>query len=611
MIENWILDNFKSINREKKLPFRKLTIFTGANSSGKSTILQSILLVSQTLQNNNASRSIILNGWFKKFGSYSDIVNCKDISKNIKIGFTLSDYDDMSEIVWYERFGRRISLFDDAADVDKHINCEFVVSSAGENENLHPKLESVLVETIKEGKRTTSVNITKRSQFSETEAKVYEQIKDDFSEDDLSYAINCDVNKIRRIYLDDMQTVPIGVSLNHFLPEYMIGYCRREDHVKRMLRDFLMTGFHRFYQLDEIEKKINPIIKDKALDVVDQLYSKELVRSKNSARNYNAIKKNFNLKRFQTIIKNSALDEADKSKYVNQVVDKINGLFEDYMISKIPIIELQGLDNIRRFFRNRIKYLGPLREEPKSLYPLNNDGSSTEVGLKGENTAAVYDNNKNTTVEYIDPDDFMNIKNGPLEHRSGKLSEAVNKWLVYMGVADDIVTDDRGKIGHTMQISNGLNIKQDLTHVGVGVSQVLPILVMSLLAKKGDVIILEQPELHLHPKVQTRLADFFVSMNAIDKQCIVETHSEYMINRLRYLVAITEDSTIADNTMMYFVERDKCEGYSKYRQVTINRYGVIEDWPDGFFDESERIAMDILHAGMKKKAQEEGEDFEE
>lgn len=611
MIENWILDNFKSINREKKLPFRKLTIFTGANSSGKSTILQSILLVSQTLQNNNASRSIILNGWFKKFGSYSDIVNCKDISKNIKIGFTLSDYDDMGEIVWFERFPRRIEIINETADVDKHITCEFVVSSAGKNENLLPELESVLVETVQEGKKPSSVNVTKRSQLSETEAKVYEQIKDDFTKEDLSYAINCDVNRIGRLYFDDTEYAPIGVGFNHFLPEYMIGYCRREDYVKRMLKNFLMSGYPGYFQLDEIEKKINPIIKEKALKVVDQLYNKDLVRSKNSAKNYNTIKKSFNLKRFQTIIKNSALDEAEKTKYVNQVVDEINGVFEGYKISKIPLHAFQDLDNIRRFFRNRIKYLGPLREEPKSLYPLNNDGSSTEVGLKGENTAVVYHNNKNTTVEYIDPDDFKNIMDGPLKHRSGRLSEAVNKWLVYMGVADDIVTDDRGKIGHTMQISNGLNIKQDLTHVGVGVSQVLPILVMSLLAKKGDVIILEQPELHLHPKVQTRLADFFVSMNAIDKQCIVETHSEYMINRLRYLVAITEDSTIADNTMMYFVERDKAEGYSKYRQVTINRYGVIEDWPDGFFDESERIAMDILHAGMKKKAQEEGEDFEE
>lgn len=70
MINKWILDNFKSINREKVLEFRPMTIFTGANSSGKSTILQNILLVTQTLQSPIASRSIVLNGWFKKFGSY-------------------------------------------------------------------------------------------------------------------------------------------------------------------------------------------------------------------------------------------------------------------------------------------------------------------------------------------------------------------------------------------------------------------------------------------------------------------------------------------------------------------------------------------------------------
>lgn len=611
MINKWILDNFKSINREKTLPFRKLTIFTGANSSGKSTILQSILLVSQTLQNNNASRSIILNGWYKKFGSYSDIVNCKDISKNIKIGFSFSDPDERNERLWFSRrFGMNIEFADDYANEDMQINCEFVVSSAGKKENLHPELESVLVETVQDGKQMSKVEVTKRTSLSDMETKVHDKIKDKFSEEELSYAIKFNQNDFRMTAMDDMRLEPIGVGLNHFLPDNVIGYCRREDHAKRILKEFLMTG-HYYYQLEDIEKDINPLIKEKALEVVEQLFGKDLVRSKSPKRSHDAIKKNFNLKRFQNIIKNSALDEADKTKYVNQVVDKINGFFDGFMIRRSQLYRTQGLESIRNFFRSRIKYLGPLREEPKSLYPLNNDSSLTEVGLKGENTAAVFDNNKHTMVQYIDPDDFKTIKSGTLKPKKGRLSEAVNKWLVYMGVADDIVTSDRGKIGHTMQISNGLNIKQDLTHVGVGVSQVLPILVMSLLAKKGDVVILEQPELHLHPKVQTRLADFFVSMNLIDKQCIVETHSEYMINRLRYLVAITEDSTIADNTMMYFVERDKAEGYSKYRQVTINRYGVIEDWPDGFFDESEKVAMDILHAAMAKKAQEEGCNYEE
>lgn len=158
------------------------------------------------------------------------------------------------------------------------------------------------------------------------------------------------------------------------------------------------------------------------------------------------------------------------------------------------------------------------------------------------------------------------------------MSEAINDWLVYLGVANKMNTNDRGKVGHELKITTDIqDMEQDLTHVGVGVSQILPILVMCFLAGMGDSIILEQPELHLHPKVQTRLADFFVSMNVLGKQCILETHSEYLINRLRYLVAKTSDEKISQDTMIYFVEKE--EGHSIYRNITINKYGVIDDWP--------------------------------
>ena len=306
------------------------------------------------------------------------------------------------------------------------------------------------------------------------------------------------------------------------------------------------------------------------------------------------------------------MEEDEKQKLISQITEKLSALKEKYKVDTKPIYHLLGKNDIEFFFRKRIKYLGPLREEPKSIYPLSNDGSTTEVGLKGENTAAVYCNNRKEKVKYVNPDGFSDLGNAKMEVMTDSLEVAVKSWLIYMGVANDVDSRDQGKIGHTLQISNDIRgLKQDLTHVGVGVSQVLPILVMSLLAKKGDVIILEQPELHLHPKVQTRLADFFVSMNALGKQCIVETHSEYLINRLRYLVAVSTDMKVADDTMIYFVEKDKEIGYSKYRQVTINKYGVIEDWPEGFFDESEKVAMDILRAGMAKKAQEEGDNYEE
>jgi predicted ATPase len=131
------------------------------------------------------------------------------------------------------------------------------------------------------------------------------------------------------------------------------------------------------------------------------------------------------------------------------------------------------------------------------------------------------------------------------------------------------------------------------------VSQVLPILVLALLADPGSTLIFEQPELHLHPRVQTRLADFFVSLATLDKQCLVETHSEYLINRLRFLAAVAEDDNVSLSTLLYFVERDKA--HSHYRPIRINQFGVIDDWPSGFFDESEELAASILKAGAAKR----------
>jgi predicted ATPase len=169
-----------------------------------------------------------------------------------------------------------------------------------------------------------------------------------------------------------------------------------------------------------------------------------------------------------------------------------------------------------------------------------------------------------------------------------------------MGVGSKIQTIDQGKLGHELKIATaeGQNL-QDLTQVGVGVSQVLPILVLSLLADPGSTLIFEQPELHLHPRVQTRLADFFVSMTHLGKQCVVETHSEYLINRLRYQAAASQGRNVSDSVILYFVEKEG--GRSQYRPVRINMYGVIEDWPRGFFDENEENAAAILRAGLNKR----------
>lgn len=599
MIKEWLLDNFKSINTKKELEFRPLTIFTGANSSGKSTILQSILLVTQTLQNPIASRSIVLNGWFKKFGSYSDIVYQRDYSKNIKIGFTLSDDTNQSR----EELRLRHRYVGNSSET----RCIFRVTSNGQAENLLPLLDYMRIEIYSDKELSDTLTIIKDVERTEEEQEVIKKCLKKYQATDFVYSITTKYKPRIGYYGYREEWKYIGTGMFHFLPNYVIGYCRYTEQVKRSLSDYLLSGRNFYYDLDDDDEKlIIPIIKLKALSIVDDIYNKKTNREEPLfKRKYDTIKKKFSLKKLQSVLAYSTLNGDEKEKYVKEIIDLLDSLPEHFITEKFPMFYHPGVEFVKDFFTERIKYLGPLREEPKSLYPLESNGSSFDLGLKGENTAAVYENNKQKKISYVDPNCFENDGGETLVISEGTLAEAINKWLIFLGVAKDMNTNDRGKFGHELKITTEIEgMRQDLTHVGVGVSQILPILVMCFLSEKGDSIILEQPELHLHPKVQTRLADFFVSMNALGKQCIIETHSEYLINRLRYLVAKSDNTKVANDTMIYFVEKDKKEGFSKYRPITINPYGIIEDWPDGFFDEGEDLATKIVKAGMQKRMRE-------
>lgn len=608
MINKWILNNFKSINQEKTLEFRPLTIFTGANSSGKSTILQSILLVTQTLQNQNPSRSIVLNGGIKKFGSYGDIVYHRDFTKAITVGFDIEN-DLNNEMQFLSPW--EIGII--------RLSCRFVVGGK-DVEDLQPYLIKMSLDTIADSNDGANLIIERIDEPSDEVKLIISGMPKKPDSEEIRYKV---LGKIPADFMGihinrDILQNYVGVSLQHFLPGYLLCSYNVLEPMNNYIEEKLLFSVGRYGYLDD---ELNIFLADKlekqCIDTIEAL--KKIVATRKNVKNkrkfYEACAiyaRNKKFDQFLDVIKVCNIPKDEKNQYLDKIKKAIKTLPPQYRIERYPGHFIPGVDYLRNFFNEHIWYLGPLREEPRAVYPLKNDIALNEVGYRGENTAAVYDINKDKEVECIDPSVFSNLESIDMPVRKMALKDAIGKWLVYLGVASDIRTNDRGKIGHELKITNELSdMPQDLTHVGVGVSQVLPILVMSLLAKKGDVIILEQPELHLHPKVQTRLADFFVSMNALGKQCIVETHSEYLINRLRYLVAVSTDMKVADNTMIYFVEKDKEIGYSKYRQVTINKYGVIEDWPEGFFDESEKVAMDILRAGMAKKAQEEGDNYEE
>ena len=113
-------------------------------------------------------------------------------------------------------------------------------------------------------------------------------------------------------------------------------------------------------------------------------------------------------------------------------------------------------------------------------------------------------------------------------------------------------------------------------------------------------ILLEQPELHLHPALQQRLADFSVAMVRSGRQLIIETHSEYMVSRLRRRIVEDPDDELLDLARVVFAERDRETGLSSYREVELSPYGAIEEWPAGFFDQAAEEERAIILGGVKK-----------
>lgn len=139
-----------------------------------------------------------------------------------------------------------------------------------------------------------------------------------------------------------------------------------------------------------------------------------------------------------------------------------------------------------------------------------------------------------------------------------------------------------------------------LTAVGVGVSQVLPILVMGLLAPSNTLLLVEQPELHLHPNVQARLGDFFMGLAKCDKQCLIETHSENLVSQLRYHIVQASEQEKSD-CLIYFVDQDN-QGAARFNPIEISPQGNILNWPDGFFDETMLQEDRITAVSLKKRA---------
>jgi predicted ATPase len=606
MITKWKLFNFKSFRKETNLALGPLTILAGANSSGKSTVLQSILIISQTLASKVSSRSVVLNGHLTKLGQFDDLRSYGGEANQIYIGWECESHIEGLDF-----------------NIPKSVACgvSFEVDPlAGRQDaaQLRPRLFSCELESVslEAGVESASRLIVSRSvQPNKVQTLGIGELAN-INPAGLEYDVNLDENSLEEIGHKFSSAEPVGCNFRHFIPSSLVvRFDQVEREARRMataIADPVFPPRARGVGERIIPQRIVELLKARLGDNAKLLFEAAtenrplLLRDNTTLRDWNNAFRRLPREK-QMIIRQGLRGLRDELQPA--LSELLNQQMNQFAVAEteLPSDLMDAVMYLDMFFSNYVRYLGPLRDEPKPLYPLATNADPLDVGLRGENTAAVFDLHKESFIRYIPTTSFPAIgslaESVKRDFATRTLDSAVTDWLQYMGIAEKIRTEDKGKLGHQLQVvPQDIGMPHDLTHVGVGVSQVLPILVMCLLADPDTTVIIEQPELHLHPKVQTLLGDFFLSMAMLGKQCIVETHSEYIINRLRLRAASASGDEVSSLMKVYFVE--KKEGASTFREVTVNRYGAVVEWPEGFFDQSQRESEEILRAGLAKKKQE-------
>ncbi len=241
-----------------------------------------------------------------------------------------------------------------------------------------------------------------------------------------------------------------------------------------------------------------------------------------------------------------------------------------------------------------IYYLGPLREYPKREYPWS--GSSPEdVGRRGESTvAAILAATRDREARSLG-----------YRRKKRPFQEMIAYWLRELGLIHEFQLEDIGKGTNLWraQVRTSASAAQTgLADVGFGVSQVLPALVLLYYVPEGATVLMEQPEIHLHPAVQSGLADVMLNVaRTRHVQIVVESHSEHLLRRLQRRVA--EGDATPEDVKLYFVSATK--GVAQVSDLALNQYGEVENWPEGFFGDEVGEVAAIARAGLTRRIREQ------
>ena len=558
------LEKFKAYNEKQSIDLSDINILMGANSSGKSSCIQSLLALKQTCESGQEHIGLLLNGKYVTLGSFSDVVNEIAHEKDhfaIQMGVEAGKDEEAAEkmtIRW--EFGRN----------DEFINgVELRKIEFSEASNISIQLEennqySVLING-KRQKVKAELNNMFVSYIIFPYDREYDKILQDFIKETINWICGLEKNivTIKKDILVSSQITRLSTSLFSKLQKQP-RTSNAEEHFGKAATVFS-------HIMEMLRRQDDSLDESQAILFLPSMLMKDL-----DYRGFDEIWERYKGKKPGTQEEYVSYNRISLEQFLST---RAKGKKGD--IKLWPLIK--SYNEFVRKLVSGIRYLGPLRENPKSLYQWDIDIDPNYVGTRGEHFPSVLTTIENKPIMTMLPD---------FEKQEEILfSDALGIWCQYLKVASEIHVDSSYSFGMYIRLNNINDSKSYIMNVGIGTSQVLQVLIMGLISPDDSILIYEQPELHLHPYSQSRLVDFFIAMSKLGKQIIIETHSEYMLHRFRYhlLKGRVQEDKVCLN---FFANKE--EGTFVYAG-RLGKNGEI-DYPKDFVDQNQSLFFEMLNA---------------